>query len=580
MNEEIRGSDAELGRRLGEALRAEADAVRLPDDAWGRFLAGKGSAEPHEGLDRAVSPGHDTPTPTGQTPTGSTPGQTPTGQTPTGQTPTGQTPAGQTPAGQTPAGQTPAVAAPIAIRRRTWRAPMIAAAAVVAIAVIAAVLVTRRGAEDALSLPAACDAAAMTSVSVDLSGGEQVGGAGGVAAPSSTGYSGSGRQPESPTMSASAKSDTSTWAPGSTGTGSAPPIADVAMGFGGSPPSARMCLRSAAEGGAGYGGVQSDGTPLGYLTMLRVGSLRCLVGAVGPGVEQVQVQAMPGVTTTGARTPSSADIDPGFSMSSHLWMIDGGKGTPWSLAEAATTVWTDLGGGRHGFALLLPEDAGTAEVSALDGRGTVIQLRSVDLATGRSSDEAAPMATTTFGPGTPADSGMSSPVRGSGSPAASPAPSVPESAATRSTGGPASCTAASATTLGISDVGFGQAGVEYALDGHGGLCFLDVSTGVWAHEPGRRTPISAVGLTGSGTVVDLATGAPSTVRFVWGAVTDQVTAVHVTAVGGSTAEVLAGLTEAGDGHTRVFLFRVPATGSITVTAVGGSGATLDAISLP
>ena len=102
-----------------------------------------------------------------------------------------------------------------------------------------------------------------------------------------------------------------------------------------------------------------------------------LVAAVGPGVAQVQVQAMPSAAAVSSQTRSWAsmmsaatrvttDIDPGFAIASEMWMVDGGEGTPWSDA-GTTTRWTSLGNGWHGFALAVPDDAVT--VQATHARG-------------------------------------------------------------------------------------------------------------------------------------------------------------------------------------------------------------------
>lgn len=380
-DDEMSAADADLGRRLGDALRADADAVTPSPDAWMRLterIAGAADDDVRGGV--VVS--------------GDEPGVL---------------------------NDPPAIGATrIATPRRSWRLPMIVAAAVVAIAVVMAVVVARRSAPDTASAPASCAAATTVPVPVDLSGGEQIGWSNGAGSAPATGGSASGGQRDLPAASDAMTSGSPTWLPGATGTGMAAPVTDIAMGFGGPPTSAPLCVRPAAAGSSAYRGVDTDGTPLGYLTMIRIGTLSYLVGAVGPEVEQVQVLASPG----GPSTASSDDIDPGFTDTSYHWSIDSGRGTPWSLPDATGTVWTDLGGAWHGFALLLPAGAARAEVFAIDRTGVDVQLRSIDLSTGRTTDGSPPPATTTYLPGssTPRSPvGFSSGAAASESPGPSPA---------------------------------------------------------------------------------------------------------------------------------------------------------------
>jgi len=161
----------------------------------------------------------------------------------------------------------------------------------------------------------------------------------------------------------------------------------------GTPPKADLCGVFGDRGGtsAGTGSRASDGTPLGYLSIFGAASngARYLWGAVGPDVVQLQVSA--------AVPQSSAAIDPGFH-SGPMWVIDSGHGTPWSLPEAATTAWTDLGDGWHGFAVQIPGNTTEADTIALGRTGTPLQNRILDLATGTTSDGPLPKPTGTIAP--------------------------------------------------------------------------------------------------------------------------------------------------------------------------------------
>lgn len=552
-DDEMPDSDIELGRRLADALRAEADAFEASNDAWARLerrLGPDGAAEAADGADAAD---------------GAEAGD--------GDGPVDRDVGPAVVRFPASAGS----ASPAASSRGSWRIPMIAAAAVVTIAVVAAVLVTRRGGHEATSSPAvACDSAASATVPVDLSGGRQAGNAGGVAAPSPTGNSASRDQPEPSSSSGSAP---------------ASPVTAFTFGFSGSPAVGPLCVAEKSGSGAermAPTGMAGDGTPLAYLAPLRIAAAEYLVAAVGPGVSQVQIQAMPGAGVTGTRAPPTTEVDPGFTMVSHLWTIDGGQGTPWSLPEAATTVWTDLGSGWHGFALLLPSGAGTAEVSALDRRGLNVQVRTLDLATGRAVDGPTLTATTTFVPGTTTGPEASSPVEGSGSsggstPSSSALGSTPSSSvlgpASASTGaGPAGCAGRHGAGVGITDVGFGLATVEFGLDSDGGLCFLGGLGQDWSHALPRAGAITNAAMTDPGTFVDQVTGEQSRGRLVWGAVDSSVAEVVATAAGGQTRDQVGGLTNLTTG-IRVFLIRVPVSGAVTVIATNGGGATLGTLTL-
>lgn len=444
----------------------------------------------------------------------------------------------------------PDPAEPTAPTHRSRRIPRIVAAAVALLAVVAGLVVARHGAHrTAGTTSASCAAAAMTFIPVDVSGGVQIYPLGDARSPTSIG-------PAAVTTTAAS-----------------PDLADIAMGFGGKPTTAPLCLHGAAAGSSSYGGVDSDGTPLGYSTVLRIAGSVYLLAAVGPDVEQVQVQAS--VAALGGRTASSADPDPGFTPYSDNWFVDGGVGPTWSTGDTTTTRWTDLGGGWHGFALLLPWDAATADVLAFGSQGILTQIRSFDPSTGRSSDDATPPATTTAPPGS--RTAERSPIGLSPATAGSESPD------------PASVQSACAgldDVLGISDAGFALGTVQFAVDGSGGLCFQNGQNGAWAYAPARPGAITGADVVGPGVFVAQDTGKRSNGRLVWGAVKGAVAAVLAVATDGTTQDQIGGLidlpaAQAGMPHGgKVFLIRVPATGAITITAVDTSGTTLDTVTLP
>jgi hypothetical protein len=279
-----------------------------------------------------------------------------------------------------------------------WRIPLIAAAAV-AIAITTAVIVTHgsglpvSGSPGGIAGTCGADVPASAAImSVDTSNGEPVAPAAGTAADSS------------PALGATAS----------------PNNRDVMvrMFFAhGTPPKADLC---GVFGGmsAGTGSHPSDGTPLGYLSIFGAASnsARYLWGAVGPDVMQLQVSA--------AVPHSPAAIDPGFN-SGPTWVIDSGHGTPWSLPEAATTAWIDLGNGWHGFATQIPGNATEVDAIALGRAGTPAQNRLLDLSTGKTSDGplAQPTDTIALAPTT-------RPTIGAGSAPATPATTVAASIGT------------------------------------------------------------------------------------------------------------------------------------------------------
>jgi hypothetical protein len=279
-----------------------------------------------------------------------------------------------------------------------------------------------------------------------------------------------------------------------------------------------------------------------------------------------------------ASTRVTTDIDPGFAMVSEKWIIDGGEGTPWSDA-GTTTRWTDLGDSWHGFALAVPEDAVTADATALGTNGAFTQVRRIDLITGATSDQTPPVGTGSPPPGSRSESSALSPAAESvvGSPTST-ASSMSPVASAGASGIDAFACADSADGLGMSDVGFGLAGVEFRHDTLGGLCLLDASTGASSYAPLRSGAISNAAITAPGTVIDQVSAKQSTARFVWGAVTSDVVTLRSMAEDGVAFAVSGGLVEWGG--SRVFLIQAPATGAVTLTAIGGSGQTVDTVTLP
>ena len=235
----------------------------------------------------------------------------------------------------------------------------------------------------------------MVWVPVDSTGGVRVSPGGGRAATSANGAT------SIPTTGAGF---TTTAGGGPTsGSPTATPTATLGIGFDGSPPSAPLCVRPVVPADGLLGAIRSDHTPLGYLSVVKSDGRRYLVAAIGPGVAQVQVQAMPSAAAMDSQTRSWAammsaatrvttDIDPGFAIASQTWIIDAGEGTPWSDA-GTTTRWTSLGNGWSGFALAVADDAVTAEATSLGVNGEFTQVRTIDLSTGNTSDDAPPVGT-------------------------------------------------------------------------------------------------------------------------------------------------------------------------------------------
>jgi hypothetical protein len=331
--------DEELGRRLAGALHHEADRADPSADAWDRFQA-RTSAGRH---------------------TRSTGGSN-------------------------------------ARRSVRWRVPLIAAAAVTVIAVATAAIVTGRF--GTIRQPTAA-------------GPDGSGGASGVPVTIATAPGGVGAAdgvgvetpPDRPSPADSVR-------PPSAGASTSPTITaprtstpsqqvspgTVTMSFeSGTPPAA--ALHGIVTGPDGTrsdaGRHTSDGTPLGYLTLTGDGTGgHYLWGAVGPNVLQVQIGAVQPV--------DPGDIDPGFHAGPN-WIIDSGTGTPWSLPEATTTVWSDLGDGWHGFAVRIPSDATQVSVIAMGDDARLLQNRLWDPASGSHTD--GPLAGSTGSPPVTAGTG-------------------------------------------------------------------------------------------------------------------------------------------------------------------------------
>ena len=310
-----------------------------------------------------------------------------------------------------------------------WRVPLIAAAAVIAIAVgVTAVVAGHRASGPASGSGApSCNPAAPAGVSVPvITGHEDYVAAEGTAAgagPADGNADGEGSSGV-PTPSAGVTAPPATTEANSDATvpsssDPAEPRPTITMSFSADPPAGALCVRTAGHPVPAT--VISDGTPLGYLALETVGGESYLVMALGPAVEQVQIQAMPpdylgggGHAAPPELSAVTAAIDPGFDGgSSAMWTIDGGQGTPWSLPEAADGVWTEVETGWHGVVVAIPDGTQTVAANALGSSGQVVQVRVVDLTTGRSTDGPVPTATTpvtveTFGDGPPASGAGSS----------------------------------------------------------------------------------------------------------------------------------------------------------------------------
>jgi hypothetical protein len=331
--------DEELGRRLAGALHHEADRADPSADAWDRFQA-RTSAGRH---------------------TRSTGGSN-------------------------------------ARRSVRWRVPLIAAAAVTVIAVATAAIVTGRF--GTIRQPTAA-------------GPDGSGGASGVPVTIATAPGGVGAAdgvgvetpPDRPSPADSVR-------PPSAGASTSPTITaprtstpsqqvspgTVTMSFeSGTPPAAALhgIVTGPDDTRSDAGRHTSDGTPLGYLTLTGDGTGgHYLWGAVGPNVLQVQIGAVQPV--------DPGDIDPGFHAGPN-WIIDSGTGTPWSLPEATTTVWSDLGDGWHGFAVRIPSDATQVSVIAMGDDARLLQNRLWDPASGSHTD--GPLAGSTGSPPVTAGTG-------------------------------------------------------------------------------------------------------------------------------------------------------------------------------
>lgn len=486
------GDDA-LGRRLADALGTEADRVQPPAGAWDRFQA------------RVVDEGMGVVSDAGRA---------------------------------LPPAARPA-AAPSPPRRGTatrWRIPLVAAAAVAVIAVATAAIVTRGSGgagHPAAGGSGASSADAATGATVPIGdSGEAIVAGGGAAVVSGAGIvtfaggpSMAASQGPSQAPSTSARRPTKDQDPGT--------AASVAMSFvAGRPPTAILRGTFTFPGGATApaGGRASDGTPLGYLSMSSdPDGHRYLWGAVGPNVEQVDIGTV--------QPPSSGDIDPGFH-SGPNWVVDSGKGTAWSLPEAATTVWTGLGGGWHGFAVRIPGDVTSVSVLALNPDGRITQARAFDPATGHPTDEQVPQ--TTRAPQWSSSGGG------------------PEQSASASADEGCARMSRDRNELTVN-AGPDAAQIHVRLDASGTLLCVDDGTNLYAIEPINGPPDQVMRFFGV-TSTERSGDSTASYRLVIGAVGP--TATHLTAT--------TGITQIGQLHPlpgtdlRVFVMRTgPGTGTVT-----------------
>ncbi len=367
-------ADAALRRRLTDALGRGAERAAPPADAWGRFAARLQRAQTLQQADpRLLVTEDDRRRGRGR---GDDPAVDRAGHRVVLRN-------GNSTGGH----DRPAAASRRHVR---WRAPLIAAAAVVAIAVAASAIVTDGFGTGGRHHPAATGGPRGEAVGITVS----------VAAPSEMYYPAAG--------SAVAGA-------GRGSTASKPGATSVVLSFtGGRPPAAALGGTFLFPGGmtAGAGPRHSDGTPLGYLAIsggLPEENARYLWGAVGPDIAQVQV--------TAPLPAGPGDIDPGFAGGAQ-WVIDSGKGTAWSSPEAATSVWTVLGDGWHGFAVQLPQGATSVTAIGLGSDGRGINARSFDLVNGSwSSSDLPPLSLTGTSeaarlPGDVVSSSMSTPAAG------------------------------------------------------------------------------------------------------------------------------------------------------------------------
>ena len=123
--------------------------------------------------------------------------------------------------------------------------------------------------------------------------------------------------------------------------------------------------------------------------------------------------------------------------------------------------------------------------------------------------------------------------------------------------------------FGASDDGFNAGGIEFTADTSGStVCFFD---GVSTWNLDGRGPLTAA-VTGVGTFVPMMADAkPTQGRLVWGVLGDDAVSVHL-ATGSTPKRPVAGSTVTPG--VRVFYARVPATGTVTVTAEDSSGTVL------
>lgn len=154
--------------------------------------------------------------------------------------------------------------------------------------------------------------------------------------------------------------------------------------------------------------------------------------------------------------------------------------------------------------------------------------------------------------------------------------SSPEPAAQNPADVTAECTYRSTTglTMGLTDTGFGLGTVTFAPQPDS-LCFFDGRSWWWANL--IDAPIRAARLTGVGLFLSQAAGqGASTGRFLFGLTGSADTTIHVTVDGAPVEPII--VTRYSPSTTELpILARVPATGTVVVTATAKDGTVLQTV---
>lgn len=155
----------------------------------------------------------------------------------------------------------------------------------------------------------------------------------------------------------------------------------------GAPPEGVLC-------GVFDGKVQisrSDQTLLGYISIYDAPTQdrTYLWGVIGPGIVQLQITAI--------SESKQRAVDPGF-ISTSAWIVDSGKGTPWSLPNSATTKWSAVQDGWNGFVIEVPKQARELHIFGLGKLGAPLQKRVINVASSTNSDVPATQLVTTVTP--------------------------------------------------------------------------------------------------------------------------------------------------------------------------------------